>query len=163
MKRKNILWGFAMLIVTMVCCWAFTSCGNDDDKDEPQNPLFGAWEYVHNPQVAAALEQMIVQELQENQTLTPENIQLLNRVKEIVTTHEFIVSIQPDGEARLYTYNENGIGIFVTGSWIQTDKALILQASNLTVAATDIALNGNTLTCKIGELPLSFTRVNNKK
>ena len=159
MKRKNILWGFAMLIVTMVCCWAFTSCGNDDDKDEPQNPLFGAWEYVHNPQVEAALEQMIIQKLQEDQALTPENIELLTKVKEIIATHEFIIQIKPDGEARLYTYGNNGIGVFVTGSWLQTDKALILQASNLTLAVTDLQLNGNTLTCKIGQLPLAFTRV----
>jgi len=162
MKRKNLLWGFAMLIIAMAVCWACSSCGDDNDKDEPQNPLFGAWEYVHNPQVAAVLEQMIVQELQENQALTPENIQLLTKVKEIIATHEFIIQIKPDGEARLYTYNDNGIGVFVTGSWLQTDKALILQASNFTVAATDIALNGNTLTCKIGELPLAFTKVNSK-
>jgi hypothetical protein len=148
-----------MLVVAMVCCWAFTSCGDDKDNDEPQNPLFGAWEYVHNPQVAAALEQMIVQKLQEDQALTPENIQLLTKVKEIVSTSEFIVLIQPDGEARLYSYTNKGIGVFVSGSWLQTDKALILQASNLTLAVTDVQLDGNKLTCKIGELPLAFTKI----
>ena len=43
MKRKNILWGWAVVVVAMIFCWAFSSCG-DDKKEEPQNPLFGAWE-----------------------------------------------------------------------------------------------------------------------
>ena len=47
MKRKNILWGFVLLLVAMAFCYACTSCG-DDKQEEPQpsNPLLGAWEAV---------------------------------------------------------------------------------------------------------------------
>lgn len=159
MKRKNILWGFAILIAAMVCCWACSSCGNDKEKDEPQNPLLGAWEYIHNPQVAALLEQKILEELQQNNALTPENIQILTKVKDIVGTSEFVIQLNTDGSARLYAYATHGVGPFVTGTWLQTDKALLLSAADLTVAVTDIQTDGTTLRCKVGELPLIFNRV----
>lgn len=159
MKRKNILWGWAMLIIAMVCCWAFTSCGDDKDE-EPQNPLFGAWEFVKDEAIAQQLEQMIVTKLAQDNMLTQEAINALTKAKEIVATSEFIVQINADGTARLYAYH-NGVGPFVSGTWLTTENALLLQVANLTLAVTDVQLNGNTLTCKIGALPLSFRRVKN--
>lgn len=160
MKRKNILWGFALLIVAMICCWACSSCSDDKEKEEPNNnPLLGAWEYVHNPQILAVLEQRLVQELQENNALTTENIQILTKIKEIISTSKFVVQLNADGTTRLYAYNGNGVGPFVSGTWVQTDEALLLGAANLTLAVTDIQYDGTTLQCKICDLPLSFTKV----
>ena len=156
MKRKNILWGFALLVVAMVCCYVFSACG--DDKNEPQNPLFGAWVYVHSPETTATLQQMLLIELQENQTLTTENIELLAKVKEIIATSEFVVQINADGTSRLYAYTSSGIGPFISGTWQMTDQALLLQTANLTLAVTNIQLDGDTLHCTIGDLPLTFVR-----
>ena len=158
MKRKNILWGWAMLVVAMICCWAFTSCGDDDKNDEPVSQLVGAWEYQKNPQVLAQLEAMLVAQLQQEGTLTQENIQILQKVKEIIADGDFVVYLKEDGEARLYLYGENGLGIFVSGTWLMTDKALLLQVRDLTLAVTNINFDGTTLTCTIGDLPLSFKK-----
>ena len=156
MKRKNILWGFALLVVAIVCCWAFSSCG--DDKDEvPHNPMMGAWEFVKDEAVAQQLEQKIVTELSENNMLTQEAIDALTRIKEIVATSEFLVQLDIDGTVRLYAYH-NGIGSFVSGTWQMTEQALLLQVANLTLAVTDIQLDGNTMHCKIGHLPLTFKK-----
>ena len=46
MKRKNILWGFVLLLVAMAFCYACTSCGDDKQEPQPSNPLLGAWEAV---------------------------------------------------------------------------------------------------------------------
>jgi hypothetical protein len=156
MKRKNILWGFAVLVVAMVCCYVFSACG--DDKEEPQDPLLGAWEYVHNPEATAALGQMLAQTLQENQALTPDNIQLLTRVKEIIETTKFVVQLNADGTARLYAYPSSGIGPFVSGTWQMTEQALLLQAGNLTLGVTNIRLEGTNLYCMLGDLPLTFKK-----
>lgn len=157
MKRKNILWGFAMLIIAMVVCWACSSCG-DDKKDEPSSQLVGAWKHEFNPTVAAQLEAMIVAKLQEEGALTQENIQVLQKVKEIVSTIDFIVQFKDDGEARLYAYGDQGVGVFVTGSWLMTDDALLLQVRDLVLAVTNLKINGKTLTCTIGDLPLTFKK-----
>lgn len=157
MKRKNILWGFAMLIIAMVVCWACSSCG-DDKKDEPSSQMIGAWKHEKNPAVAAQLEAMIVAKLQEEGALTQENIQILQKVKEIVSTVEFIVQIKEDGEARLYAYGDSGLGVFVIGSWLMTNDALLLQVRDLTLAVTNLKIDGKTLTCTIGNLPLTFTK-----
>lgn len=158
MKRKNILWGWAMLIVAMVCCWAFTSCG--DDKDEPvQNKLMGVWEYEKNPVVVAQLEQMLIAKLQEGGALTQENMQTLELVKDIIEKGEFVVQLKEEGnEVRLYAYGEKGLGVFVAGTWVMTDKALILQVRDMTLAVTNISIDGNTLNCTLGQLPLSFKK-----
>lgn len=158
MKRKNILWGWAMLVVAMICCWAFTSCGDDKAKDEPASGLLGAWEYQKDPQVLAQLEAMLVAQMQQDGTLTPENIETLKIVKEIIATGDFVVYFKEDGEARLYLYGESGLGVFVAGTWLLTDKALLLQVRDLTLAVTNIKLDGTTMTCTIGELPLSFKK-----
>lgn len=158
MKRKNILWGWAMLVVAMICCWAFTSCGDDKDKDEPRNPLMGAWEYQKNPQVLAQLEAMLVEQLQQEGALTPDNLQTLQRVKDIIATGKFVVYFKDDGETRLYLYGEKGLGVFVSGTWLQTDKALLLQVRDLTLAVTNISFDGTTMSCTIGDLPLKFNK-----
>ena len=161
MKRKNILWGFAILIVAMFFCWACSSCGDDKGKDEPSYPFLGAWEYQKNPAVIAQLEQMIIMKLQEDGALTQESIQILQRVKDIISTSEFVVQFKADGEARLYAYGSNGLGVFVTGSWLLTDKALLLQVGDLALAVTNVNYDGTTLSCTIGELPLSFKKYAN--
>lgn len=158
MKRKNILWGFAILIVAMICCWACSSCGDDNGKDEPSNPLLGAWEYEKNPAVIAQLEQMIIMKLQDDGALAQESAQILQRVKDIISTSEFVVLLKEDGEARLYAYGEKGLGVFVSGTWMMTDSALLLQVKDLTLPVTNINYDGTTLSCTIGELPLSFKR-----
>ncbi|MBR5085372.1 MAG: hypothetical protein IKX31_00010 [Muribaculaceae bacterium] len=158
MKRKNILWGFAILIVAMICCWACSSCGDDNGKDEPSNPLLGAWEYEKNPAVIAQLEQMIIMKLQNDGALAQESAQILQRVKDIISTSEFVVLLKEDGEARLYAYGEKGLGVFVSGTWVMTDSALLLQVKDLTLPVTNINYDGTTLSCTIGELPLSFKR-----
>lgn len=147
-----------MLVVAMICCWAFTSCGDDKPTGEPANPMMGAWEYQKDPQVMAQLEAMLVAQLQQQGTLTPANQLLLQRIKEIIATGEFVVYFKEDGQARLYLYNENGLGIFVAGSWLMTDKALLLQARDLTLAVTNISLDGTTMSCTIGDLPLKFKK-----
>ena len=157
MKRKNILWGFAVLIIAMVVCWACSSCG-DDKKDEPSSQMVGAWKHEYNPAVAAQLEAMLVAKLQEEGALTQENIQILQKVKEIISTIDFIVQIKDDGEARLYAYGDKGVGVFVIGSWLMTDDALLLQVRDLVLAVTNLQINGKTLTCTIGNLPLTFTK-----
>ncbi len=157
MKRKNILWGFAMLIIAMVVCWACSSCG-DDKKDEPTSQLVGAWKHEYNPIVAAQLEAMLVAKLQEGGALTQENIQILQKVKEIISTIDFIVQFNEDGEARLYAYGDKGLGVFVTGSWLMTDDALLLQVRDLVLAVTNLKIDGKTLTCTIGDLPLTFKK-----
>lgn len=163
MKRKNILLGFAMLVAAMVCCWAFTSCG--DDKDEPkENSLMGVWQYEKNPVVLAQLEQMLVMTLQEEGALTEENIQILQKVKEIIKNGEFVVQLKEENnEARLYAYGDKGLGVFVSGSWLMTDKALILQVRDLTLAVTNINFDGTTLSCTLGELPLTFKKYKGQK
>lgn len=158
MKRKNILWGFAVLIIAMVVCWACSSCG-DDKKDEPSSQLVGAWKHEHNPTVAAQLEAMIVAKLQEEGALTQENIQVLQNVKEIVSTIDFIVQFKEDGEARLYAYGDQGVGVFVIGSWLMTDDVLLLQVNDLVLAVTNLKIDGKTLTCTIGDLPLTFKKI----
>lgn len=148
-----------MLVVAMICCWAFTSCGDDDKaKDEPKSQLMGAWEYQKNPQVLAQLESMLVAQLQQEGALTPDNIEILQKVKEIIATGEFVIYFKDDGEARLYLYDEKGLGIFVAGSWLMTDKALLLQVRDLTLAVTNISFDGSTMNCTIGDLPLSFKK-----
>lgn len=147
-----------MLVVAMICCWAFTSCGDDKATGEPANPMMGAWEYQKDPQVMAQLEAMLVAQLQQQGALTPANQLLLQRIKEIIATGEFVVYFKEDGQARLYLYNENGLGIFVAGSWLMTDKALLLQARDLTLAVTNISLDGTTMSCTIGNLPLKFKK-----
>jgi len=161
MKRKNILWGWAMLIAAMVCCWAFTSCG--DDKDEPrENPLLGVWQYEKNPVVLAQLEQALVAKLQEEGALTEENIQLLQRAKSIIETGEFVIQLkEANNEARLYAYSDKGLGVFISGTWLMTDKALLLQVRDYTLAVTNISLDGTTLNCTLGELPLTFKKYKN--
>ena len=161
MKRKNILWGWAVLVVAMICCWAFTSCGDDDKKDEPASQLMGAWEYQKDPMVLSQLEAMLVAQLQQEGALTQENIQILQKVKEIIATGDFVVCLMEDGEARLYLYDENGLGIFVSGTWLMTDKALLLQVRDLTLAVTNMNFDGTTLTCTIGDLPLKFKKYRN--
>lgn len=156
MKGKNILWGFALLVVAIVCCWAFSSCG--DDKDEvPQNPMMGAWVFVKDEAVAQQLEQKIVTELSENDMLTQETIYALTKIKKIVATSEFLVQFDIDGTVRLYAYH-NGIGPFVSGTWQMTEQALLLQVADLTLAVINIQLDGNTMHCKIDELPLTFKK-----
>lgn len=160
MKRKNILWGWAVLVVAMICCWAFSSCGDDKEKDEPKNPLMGAWEYQKNPQVLAQLEAMIV-ELQQEGALTPYNLEALQRIEDIIATGKFVVCFNEDGEVRLYFYGEDGLGIFVSGTWQPTDNAVLLQVCDLTLALTNITIDGDTLNCTISDLPLSFKRYRN--
>ena len=147
-----------MLIVAMVCCWAFTSCG--DDKDEPkENQLMGVWEYEKDPVVLAQLEQAIVAKLQEEGELTEENIQLLQRAKSIIATGEFVIQLKEENnEARLYAYSDKGLGVFISGTWLMTDNALILQVSDYVVAVTNINFDGTKLSCNIGELPLTFKK-----
>ncbi len=158
MKRKNILWGWAVLVVAMICCWAFTSCGDDKAKDEPKSQLLGAWEYQKNPAVLSQLEAAIVAQLQEEGALTPGNIEILQKVKEIIATGEFVVYFKEDGEVRLYLYGEKGLGVFISGSWLMTDKALLLQVRDMTLAVTNIIYDGTTMNCTIGDLPLSFKK-----
>lgn len=161
MRRKNILWGFALLVMAMVCCYVFSACG--DDKDEPVgNKLMGVWQYEKNPVVLSQIEQALVAQLQEDGALTQENIQILQRVKEIIANGEFVVQLKEDNEARLYAYGESGLGVFVAGSWIMTDNAMILQVRDLVLAVTNINCDGDKLTCTIGELPLSFKKYKKK-
>lgn len=158
MKRKNILWGFAMLVVAMVCCWAFTSC--DDDKspvEQPTNPLFGAWQMTSDKATLAQLEQMIAATLAQ-QGLDPQSIETLNIVKSIVAESSIVVQINADGTSKLYSYR-NGMGLFVIGKWTMiSEQAILFTVADLQLPVTDLQLNGDTLTCKIGQLPLSFTR-----
>ena len=84
MKRKNILWGFVLLLVAMAFCYACTSCGDDKQEPQPSNPLLGAWEAVIDEAKSQQLEQTIVNYLAQNGQLTQETIDALNRVKEIV-------------------------------------------------------------------------------
>ncbi len=161
MKRKNILWGWAVIVVAMICCWAFTSCGDDKANDEPASALMGAWEFQKDPAVLAQLEQMLVAQLQQEGQLTPENIQTLQRVKEIIATGDFVVYLAQGGEARLYLYGDKGLGIFVSGTWLMTDKVLLLQVRDLVLAVTNLQIDGTTLRCTIGDLPLSFKKYRN--
>ena len=162
MRRKNILWGFALLVMAMVCCYVFSACG--DDKDEPaSNKVIGVWQYEKNPIVLAQLEQMLVAQLQQEGALTEENIQILQRVKEILANGAFVVQIKEENnEARLYAYGDKGLGVFVSGTWLMTDEAMILQVRDLVLAVTNINSNGDQLTCTIGELPLTFKKYSNK-
>ena len=158
MKRKNILWGFALLVMAMVCCYVFSACG-DDKKDEPQNPLLGAWEIVKTPETIGTLEQMLTQLLQGNDALIQENIEILNKVKSIIGSGRFIVQLSEGGESRLYAYNEKGLGAFVSGSWTMTEQALLLGVGTLTLPVTNITIDGNTLHGYVGELPLTFKKI----
>ncbi|MBR5029786.1 MAG: hypothetical protein IKX63_01610 [Muribaculaceae bacterium] len=159
MKRKNILWGWTMLIVAMICCWAFTSCG--DDKDEPQNPLFGAWEVTSDEAAIGQLEQMIVTSLAQDGTLTPEAIEVLTRVKDIISTYKFVVQFNADGTARLYSYH-NSLGAFVSGTWTLTmteqGQVLLLTVGHLQLPVTNLQTDGEILQCNIGSLPLAFKK-----
>lgn len=156
MKRKNILWGWTMLIVAMICCWAFTSCG-DDKNDEPQNPLYGAWEMTSDKATLAQLDQMISATLAQ-QGLNPQSIETLNIVKSIVAESSIVVQINADGTSKLYSYR-NGSGLFIIGKWTMIgEQAILFTVADLQLPVTDLQLSGNTLTCKIGQLPLSFTR-----
>lgn len=158
MKRKNILWGFALLVVAMVCCYAFTSCGNDNDEPAtPANPLLGAWEMVPDAAAMQQLEMQIVTTLQQAEMLTPEVIDALNRVKEIVASTSVVVQFNADSTARLYSYR-GGIGPFITGSWALTEQALVLKVGTLELPVTDIQTDGNTLKCNVAGVPLTFKR-----
>ena len=156
MKRKNILWGWALLVVAMICCYAFTSCGDGKDK-EPQNPLFGAWEIDSDAETIAQLEEMLVTQLAQQGELTPEAIDILTRAKDIIATYEFVIQFNADGTARLYGYR-NGIGPFITGNWTMTEQALVLSVGPLKLPITDLQTDGKTLQCKIGNLPLKFKK-----
>ena len=94
MKRKNILWGFVLLLVAMAFCYACTSCGDDKQEPQPSNPLLGAWEAVIDEAKSQQLEQTIVNYLAQNGQLTQETIDALNRVKEIVATTRFVGTLQ---------------------------------------------------------------------
>ena len=156
MKRKNILWGWAVVVVAMIFCWAFSSCG-DDKKEEPQNPLFGAWEIDADAETLGQLEQMIVTTLAQEGHLTPEAIDILTRAQEIITTSQFVVQFNADGTARLYGYR-NGVGPFISGTWTMTEQALVLSVGSLKLPITDLQTDGKTLQCKIGALPLKFKK-----
>lgn len=156
MKRKNILWGWAVIVVAMIFCWAFTSCG-DDKNEEPQNPLFGAWEIDADAETIGQLEQMIVSTLAQQGELTPDDIQILTRAKEIITSSQFVVQFNADGTARLYGYR-SGVGVFITGTWTMTEQGLLLSVGNLNLPVTDLQTDGKTLQCKIGSLPLKFKK-----
>ena len=162
MKRKNILWGFVLLLVAMAFCYACTSCG-DDKQEEPQpgNPLLGAWEAVIDEAKSQQLEQTIVNYLAQNGQLTQETIDALNRVKEIVATTRFVVQFNSDGTARLYAYR-GGVAPFVTGSWTLTEQALILKVGTLQLPVTNLQTDGTTLHCTVADLPMTFTRYSNK-
>lgn len=156
MKRKNILWGWAVIVLAMIFCWAFTSCG-DDKNEEPQNPLFGAWEIDADAETIGQLEQMIVTTLAQQGQLSPDDIEILTRAKEIIASSQFVVQFNADGTARLYSYR-NGVGLFITGTWTLTEQALILSVGTLKLPVTDLQTDGTTLQCKIGLLPLKFKK-----
>lgn len=161
MKRKNILWGFAVVLLAIACCYAFTSCGDDKEDPQPSNPLLGAWETVCDEAVSQQLEQLIVNYLSQNEQLEQEAIEVLTRVKEIVSTTRFVVQFNEDGTARLYAYR-GGVGPFVTGTWTLTEQALIVQVGLLKLPVTNLQTDGNTLQCNVANLSLTFTRYSNK-
>lgn len=161
MKRKNILWGFVLLLVAIAFCYACTSCGDDKQEPQPSNPLLGAWEAVIDEAKSQQLEQTIVNYLAQNGQLTQETIDALNRVKEIVATTRFVVQFNSDGTARLYAYR-GGVAPFVTGSWALTEQALILKVGTLQLPVTNLQTDGTTLHCTVADLPMTFTRYSNK-
>lgn len=156
MKRKSILWGWAVLIMSMIGCWAFSAC-NDDKKEDPQNPLFGAWEATCDEATIEQLEQMIVTTLAQQGQLSTDAIEALNKAKDIIATSQFVVQFNADGTARLYGYH-NGVGPFVSGTWSLTDQALVLKVAGLQLPITNLQTDGKTLQCNIGNLPLTFKR-----
>ena len=159
---KNYFKLMSLLLGMVLCSAAFVACG--DDNDEPaSNKVIGVWQYEKNPIVLAQLEQMLVAQLQQEGALTEENIQILQRVKEILANGAFVVQIKEENnEARLYAYGDKGLGVFVSGTWLMTDEAMILQVRDLVLAVTNINCNGDQLTCTIGELPLTFKKYSNK-
>lgn len=159
MKRKNILWGFALLVMAMVCCYVFSACGDDNNNDEPKNPLIGAWEIEKTTETIGALEQLLTNLLQENDALVQENIEILKKVETIVATGQFIVQFNEGGEARLYAYNGKGLGAFVVGSWTMTEQALLLGVGTITLPVTNITVDGGTLHGYVGQLPLTFKKI----
>lgn len=161
MKRKNILWGFAVLLVAIACCYAFSSCGDDKEEPQPSNPLLGAWEVVNDTSTSQQLEQILVNYLAQNGQLTQENIDVLTRVKEIISDMRFVVLFNADGSARLYAYR-GGVGPFVSGTWTLTEQALILQVGTLQLPVTNLQTDGTTLKCTVAGMPLTFTRYSNK-
>lgn len=156
MKRKSILLGWTVLIVAMICCWAFTSCG-DDKEEGQQNPLFGAWEVTSDKAVIEQLEQMIVTNLAQHGEISQETIEVLTQAKEIITTAQFVVLFNSDGTARLYAYR-NGVGPFLSGTWTMTEQALILKVGSVELPITNIQTDGKVLQCNIGQLPLTFKK-----
>ena len=150
MKHKNIIAVFTLLIVA--CCGIW-SCS--DKKDEPQNPLLGAWELTNGVEL---LEQQVVAILMENNNeLTPENITILQRVKGILETLQVVVQFNADGTTRLYSYR-NGFGLFVSGTWTPTEQGIMLQAGNLSLLVTNIVTDGNVMQCNVGDITLQFKR-----
>jgi len=156
MKRKSILWGWLVLVMAMIGCWAITAC-DDDKKEDPQNPLFGAWEATCDEATIEHIEQMIVATLAQEGELPAEAIEALNHAKDIIAVSRFVVQFNSDGTVRLYSY-KNGVGPFVSGTWTMTDQALILKVAGLQLPITNLQTDGKTLNCNIGELPLTFKR-----
>ena len=148
MKTKNII---ISLLLTVTCCCLW-SCG--DDKEEPKNPLIGAWELTNGVEL---LEQQVVSILMENNALTQENINILQRIKEILETFQVVVQFNADGTSRMYSYR-NGFGLFVSGTWTITEQGIILQAGNMTLLVTNIVTDGTVMQCNVGDITLQFQR-----
>ena len=152
MKKYKI---FLVLMTMVVACSLMCSCG--DDKDEPQNPMLGAWELVPDQEKMQQIEQELVAQLAQAELLNEQTIDILTRVKEIVASLSVVVQFNADGTARLYSYRSS-VGVFVTGTWTITGQALILQVGTLQLPVTNLVTDGNTLQCNIGDLQFEFIR-----
>ena len=159
MKNMGMKWKTLMLLVLALACgMATSSCGSDDDKT-PANPLVGAWQVNVEEAVVQNLEQQVANFLASHEALSQEAVEVLTRVKQIVASVNFVVLINDDGTARLYS-TRNGVGVFVSGSWQLTPQALLFTVGDLQLPVTDLKiLDANNLSCTVAGVPLRFVRV----
>jgi len=160
-KNQNIKL-LSIIFVLVSFSFMFTGCGDDKKNEEPSNPLMDAWVWSNGDAYAHLIEEEIVEILTENDQLTPENVEILTRIKNLVSSITFVIQFNEDGTARMYGYR-NGVAPFVTGTWSIIPNGVLLKVGTLQLPVNILKLEDNTLECMVGEFPLAFKRYSSLK